>query len=522
MELTLEQLAEARKKALITISGEFSPEGYKAFFELLHKIPMHSEGERWVDEAFEARAEDKGLLVKAHRESAKTTVFSKFFLAFFIGHHPELSSMVTRINDDKSNETTQAVANIIEFDPQWKLVFPNVVPDKAKGWGANGYEVKDADLSYEEWQDIKTKLLPDPSFVGYGWKSGSIIGSRVNGVLIADDIHDEENTSSDRQMKRVKKWYTDTLAPCLMEDAWEIWNYTPWLDNDLYAYLEITGAYNLIETPLLITDEDGELWPEDERIPASGQKYRRYWPEAWSWDRITKKYLQSGQVGFARMYMLDLEATKGINLKGDWLHKYPAQDIDNSWPVFFGIDYASTQDKLKHRDRDYFALAIARAIPGGGIVIVDGLQKHLSKGEAIAAVLSYMNMYPTLQQVGVEKLGSGKEFYNDLLLANDMGGRVPPLMAITHGRKGKGDRFENWLAPRCQAARIWFSNVETPFLTSFYNEWLSWPNARNDDCIDGVYMCAVAAEGYLPSASSRTFGGQRRKQENPYYSVGSH
>ncbi len=519
--LSLEQLESIRKDALVVASGEFSPEGYKAFFELLHTIPMHKKGEMWVDEAFKAHKDKKGLLDEAHRESAKTTIFSKFFLAFFIGHHPELSNMVVRVNDDKANETTQAVANIIEFDPNWKLVFPHVVPDKQKGWGAGGYEVKRNDMSYEEWSEIKTKLLPDPTFVGYGWKSGSIIGSRINGVLLVDDIHDEENTSSDRQMNRVKKFYTDTLGPCIMEDAWEIWNFTPWLDNDLYAYLKSTGAYKSIKTPLLekVDEKDPrrDKWPEDERIPMSGQFYYRYWPEAWSWDRITKKYLQSGAIGFARMYMLDLEATKGINLKQEWLHKYPANEIDPSWPVFFGIDYASTVDKLKNRDRDYFAMAIARAIPGGGIVIIDGIRRHMSRGEAIQTVLAYMGMYPSLQQIGVEAIGTGKEFYNDLLLANDIGGRVPPLMQITHGRKGKGERFENWLAPRCQAARIRFSNIENEFLRNFYDEWLSWPNGKHDDCIDSVFMTAIAAEGYLPSKSERTRGFNKKKKENPFH-----
>jgi len=520
LELTLEQLAEARKKALITISGEFNPEGYKAFFELLHKIPMHPKGEVWVDEAFKAQAEGRGLLDKAHRESAKTTIFSKFFLAFFIGHHPEMSSMVVRINDDKSNETTQAVANIIEFDPQWKLVFPTVVPDKAKGWGANGYEVKRNDMSYEAWQDIKTKLLPDPSFVGYGWKSGSIIGSRINGLFIGDDVHDEINTSSPRQLKSVKKWYTDTLAPCLMEGAWEVWNYTPWLNNDLYAYLENTGAYNLVVTPLLVQSDDGELWPEHPMVPLSGQKYFRYWPESWSWERITKKYLQSGQIGFARMYLLDLEAAKGVKLKAEWLHKYPAADIDPSWPVFMGIDYASTWDKLQNKDRDYFALAIARAIPGGGLVVFDGVRKRVSKGEAMQITHSYANMYPTYQLIGVESIGTGKEFYNDLLLSQDVSGKILKLHKIPYHAKSKGKRFEDWLAPRCQAARIWFSSVENEFLRVFYDEWLTYDNGQFDDTIDSIYMCAVAGEGYLPSSSSRTFGKELIEAECPYYAFG--
>ena len=518
--LTLGELEELRRKALVVASTEFNVRGFRAFFELLHNIPLHVEGEKWVAKAFDDHENKRGTLAEVHREGAKTTVFSKFFLAFFIGHHPELSSMVVRINDDKAGETTQAVANIIEHDPNWKLVFPNIVPDKTKGWGAGGYEVMDSSINYSEWSEIKTKLTPDPSFIGYGWKSGSIIGSRINGVLLVDDIHDEVNTGSSRQLEAVKKWFKSTLGPCVMQGAWKIWNFTPWLDNDLYAYLKATGAYGEIKTPLLVKvdekDPRREKWPLDERIPMSGQYYYKYWPEAWSWDRITEKYLECGAIEFARMYMLDLEAAKGVNLKGEWLHKYPAQDIDPSWPVFFGIDYASTVDKLRGRERDYFAMAIARAIPGGGLVIIDGLRRHMSKGEAITTVLAYMGMYPQLQQIGVEAIGTGQEFYNDLLLANDIGGRVPPLVRITHGRKGKGERFENWLAPRCQAARIRFSNVENEFLRTFYDEWLSWPNGRHDDTIDSVFMTAIAAEGYLPNTEKRTWGKSKKENDSPF------
>ena len=109
--------------------------------------------------------------------------------------------------------------------------------------------------------------MPEPSFVGYGYKSGSIIGSRVNGLFIGDDVHDEINTSSARQLQRVIKWYTDTLSPVFMEECWKIWNYTPWLTNDLYAYLETTGNYKLCKTPLLVAvdeeDPKAEFWPED-------------------------------------------------------------------------------------------------------------------------------------------------------------------------------------------------------------------------------------------------------------------
>ena len=506
--LNLDEIDEFRKQALIARSREFSPSGFLAFFELYHVIPLHSEGRRWATEVFLAHLDGLGYMNKAHRESAKST-FAKFFLCFYVGHHPEKSSMIIRKNDDKANETTQSIANIIEYDPRWPLCFPHVEPDKQKGWGATGYEVMRNDIKYEEWTEIKTALLPDPSFVGYGYKSGSILGSRINGVALVDDILDLVNTSSVRLQNWVKIWHSEVFDPVLQEGAFEIWNYTPWLETDLYANLEATGTYMVSVTPLLVrvTEETpgAELWPPHPQIPISGQWYLRYWPEAWPWERINKKFLRGtgdedssgGYVAFMRMYMLDLEAIKGLNLKDEWLHKYPAVDIDPSWPTYFGVDYASTADKLKAGRRDYFAMAIAKGIPGGGIVVIDGVQTKCSKAEALQIVLSHMAIYPNVQIIGVENIGKGEEFYNDLLLAKDMAGRIPPLMPISHGRKSKGDRFENWLAPRCQTARIWFSNVQTAFLRTLYAEWLAWPNGTNDDCIDGVYMVAMAAEGRL-------------------------
>lgn len=522
----LEELKAKYQEALAVIAAEeFSPAGFRAFFEYMHVIPLHVEGDKWVDELYEAIANKLGILLEVHREGAKTTV-TKFFVAFAIGHRPELCNSICRINDTKANETTQAIANIIEHDPRWKEVFPHVVPDKQKGWGANGYEVMRTDMAYAEWSEIKTQLPPDPTLVGRGWESGSWPGSRCNGVFMGDDIHDEKNTQSDRQLASVKKFYTDTLNQVFMEGCIEVWDFTPWLDNDLYAYLKTTGAYKTVKTPLLVPvnkdDPRAEQWPEDPLIPLSGKYYYRYWPEAWPWERISKKYRQSGATGFARMYLLDLAATKGLNLKKEWLHYYPAKDINPSWPVFMGVDYASTPDKLRHKDRDYFALALARAIPGGGIVVFDGLRQHLSKGEALETMAAYANMYPNYIMIGVESIGKGEEFYNDLVFMNDVHGRVLKLMSIPHHEKSKGKRFIEWLAPRCQMARIWFSDVENEFLRHFHDEWLGWQSgAKHDDVLDAVYMCALAAEGFLPSRAERTRGiYKKQKKQNPFH-IGS-
>lgn len=514
---------EARRLALVLMAQiKDDPESFAAFFELMHGSPLHSEGKKWIKNAYAAHAAGKGLAQKCHRESGKTTVFSKFFLAYRIGKEPHRVNAVVRINDDKAGETTAAVAHIIEYDQNWKLVFPHVVPDPGRGWGANGYFVKRTDLEQAEWDQIITQSPDGPSFAGYGWKSGSIIGSRYDGLLIVDDIHDEDNTSSDRQLKAVHKFYTDTLQYCIMQGAWEIWNYTPWVLNDVYAFIESTGEYLVSESPVMLKAAAGEegalFWEPEPFVPLSGGWWKLYWPDVWGFDRIAKMYRRTGAIGFARMMLLDLEATKGINLKKEWLHEYPANEIGHSWPVVLGVDYASTADKLRNKDRDYFTLAIKRVIPGGGMVLVDGYRGHLSKGEALQKVQSIAAIYPTLAMIGVENIGKGEEFYNDLVFLDDIYGNPLPLMSVSHGRKSKGERFENWLAPKYQMGRLWITDTPTPFVHEFINEWLTWPNSRNDDCLDADYMATVAGEGYLPSTAERSgrTGRNKTKEKNPY------
>lgn len=521
----VKQLSDAEIETLLNqqlaarAASEDSPRSFWAYFALMHGKPLHAEGMKWIENAYKAHAEGRGDLQECHRESGKTTVFSKFFTSYRIGKEPHKINAIIRINDDKANETTAGIAHIIENDPKWKMVFPHVIPDKDRGWGAKGYNVKRTDIPEAEWAEILTKSPDGATLKGYGWTSGGIIGSRFNGVVIVDDIHDRDNTRSDRQLNEVKGFYKDTLQYCIMKGAWEIWNFTPWLPNDLYAYVSSLGLYHHNKTPVMIPANEGEegaeYWEKDPDIPISGSWWKLYWREVWDFDRIGNKYKATGAIDFARMMLLDLKAIEGQNLKLEWLHYYPSTEIQQSWATIFGIDYASTADKLKDKDRDYFALAIYSVIPGGGIVLKDGFRGKISKGEALNTVMSLWGLYPNLIKIGVETHGKGEEFYRDLILLNDLNGRAPPLMPITHGKKGKGERFENWLAPRFQVSRIWISDADTPFLNAFKNEWLMYPNTQHDDCLDAAYMGAIAAEGYIPSQAERTVYGTK-KQNNPF------
>lgn len=508
-----------------------SPEGFARYFEIMQGFPLHKEGEKWVKNIYEARRQGKGLAQEAFRGSGKTTVFSKMFFSFRIGLEPHTSNIIIRINDTKAKETVSAVASIIQYDDNWKKIFPHVVPDIEKGWSLKGYFVKRTDMQYEEWTSLRTRGTQDPTFTGYGWDSGSVIGSRCNGVMIVDDIHDRDNTASDRQMAAVKNFVVETLEYVKMPEAWEIWNFTPWRENDVYAFIKSTGEYLISRSPGMWEDEDGEVWPKDPRIPISGKKWKLAWPEMFGFEELSKKYKKSGHIAFARMILLNLDATKGQTLKREWLHEYPTEDINPSWPAVFGIDYASTADKLKNKDADYFSLAIGRLMPGGGCVLVDGYRAKVTKGEAMEKVASYAALYPNLHSVGVETHGTGLEFYQDLMLVRDMAGKMLPLRQVKHGKQNKGYRFEEWLAPHFQMNRVWIADAFTPFMHAFVDEWLLYPSAEHDDTIDSVYMMVKPVETRLlgpktltDNAKSLTWPYNREGDESkhPYSKLGSY
>jgi len=238
------------------------------------------------------------------------------------------------------------------------------------------------------------------------------------------------------------------------------------------------------------------------------------WPEKFPLEEIEKLRQLAGEVEFARMFLLDLQAAEGVHLKGEWLHAYPHEKIDPSWPVVMGVDYASTADQLAAGQRDYFAVAIGRALPGGGgVVLVDGFRGRVSQGEAEQRLKALAAVHPTLQLIGVEAVGVGEEFYHLMLRSS-----LLPLMPMKTGGMSKGARLERGMAPLFQFGRAWVADVETPFIKAFRDEWLRWPHGEHDDTLDATYWMLCAAWGHLLGSGNGI--GEGKKQRNPFGALG--
>ena len=522
MILTKEQ--QERVDLAFLAIAEDSPDSFEAYYELIHgnRLPKHSREE--IEQLYAAHDQGKGALTFAWRGSWKSTVISVTFQSYRIGKEPKTANLTIGANDDSPENVTAAIARYIEHHLVWKAIFPNIVPDKDRGWGAMGYNVWDNRMSYDEWELANSSRIDD-TFVGIGYQSSRLPGKHPDGMLILDDIHDEKNSRSDRERQTVVDIVSDTIIPMEVKDekerllTWELAVGTPWHEEDAYHYLKNTGEYLFKNIPLMVPAEEGEGVYIDGVHP-NGSVYHDIlgwwyitWPDRWTPEAIIRLRAKNTKRGFARMYLLDLIAAK----EGGMAYQlYPADAISYDWVAGGGCDYASIRYRLERNttNRNLFAIAYLLKVPTGGGVIVGGIAGHYTQTEADEQIEIAQGTFKNWRYCVVEEDGKGETFVDGLLLK--------PHLRIKPGHtKGvpKPLRQERVLGRALQTGLVRVSDGDTPFLNLFRKALDSYPDG-NDDVRDAAYWAVRAFPELMVVPSGETdYVGPKVKKRNPMAEV---
>lgn len=471
----------------------------------------------WAPEYVRAFENHTGVLVEGHRGSGKST-FLITWVEYLTGKRPVGSSQLIRINSQQAGEADEGISSTIEFSPAWKMCFPNVIPDREKGWSISGRFVKDVDIcgeeneNYGKWvQMCSADHLAEPSFLCSGITTRDFIGKHPSNGQYYDDLHDEGNTRSAREMQEIVDIIEKNIVPTwtrpdnrpVLGVACTLWN-----PNDGYHALLRTGIFKHVKTPIYVPVENPTIQVGEDRVkPQWIDKYEPFDVEGKAvlplWSKYGEETIRllrrQNPVYFNLMYLCDLESIKGKVLKEEWLHVFPMEKILPSYPVYFGIDFASTEDKLKDSKRDYFALSVLAALPWGGGVLIDGFREHLEFFEAVNRVKAFASKYPTLVTVGVEKWGAGEKFKEALLYNSRL--NVVPFPFEGSPVRSKGQRYQSELAPMFVDGRLWISDAPVQFIQQFKEEWITWDGGKtatgHDDCMDSLYVASGVAQGHL-------------------------
>lgn len=523
-------------------------DGFSAFMEVVFGFKLLPHARKWIDKIYEDHAKGEGTVIMAHRDSAKTTTVTVGFNIFRLGHDAPRTNLLLMLNEQVSEKNAKASMSIIEKNSGWNLTFPNMVPDKKRGWSVKtGYYLRD--LDDPDW-DQKITAFNDPQYFSVGIKT-TAIGSRPTGTFMVDDIHDKSNikgTPLADTMERLQSTFMPMLTKMVDDDggeSYKTWKFaigTPWVKDDALDWLSKLPGWNIIKTPVLEMivgptpkwvpcgeehrnatwneDIDGYVSPE---YPAGfsvhfpeGLDYlhkplywSRYdswiipnWPEKFDIAYLEEKWHEAGgEIEFARMYLLDLEAIKGKYLQSGWLFPYPLASIFNDWPVVMGVDYASSIDFIKPGGKpDKTAIAIGRLLPNmAGTVLIDGFEGKLSRGEAENKINQIADIYQPIA-IGVENVGAGIELVGDLLLKSAWN-----IVPCHPGKKSKGIRFEDGLAPLFQFRAAWYADNGSEFIELFKTQWEEYPFGAHDDVLDSVYWMLNVAAPYVQASYKLLF-----------------
>jgi hypothetical protein len=269
-----------------------TPRGFIFFYYFVQDLPLPEHCVGWIYEFYKAKRLKKNLAVEAFRGSLKTTIFSTLLPLYYVGLYPHKETIIVQASEDMAHDNSGIIADMIENNAGFRILFPNVLKDKSQGWGAKGYEVVDTSIDYSAFRRKRTK---SSTFLATGYKSANIQGRHPRMFGIKDDINNSRNSRYPREMQAVNFAVDQEIQPALDKTMMNIDVFTPWREDDIGDRAKKRKDTHHILTTVWKLDENGQKTD----VPT--------WPEEWPVERIAKERAEIAPHIWAQMYLCDLK-----------------------------------------------------------------------------------------------------------------------------------------------------------------------------------------------------------------------
>lgn len=200
-------------------------------------------------EAVEAR-EIQRLLIIAPPGHAKSTYSSLIFPPWYLGRHPNERILGISTTDTLAQLYHGSVMNTLDQSAEHEAVFPDVRPDKPRGWSRLGMFLTGADPKEKDASIV---------YIGAG---GGAIGRRAN--ILIDDPVDEDTARSRTLLEARKLWIGRTALSRMDRDSWAVLIGTVWTEDDVVSSRAKSGDWTVIRMKAL---GEGKRVYADVRIP---------------------------------------------------------------------------------------------------------------------------------------------------------------------------------------------------------------------------------------------------------------
>ena len=467
--------------------------GLDAFGEYVFGYKPAVHHQVWIDLLQETRL--KRLVVVAPPGVAKSTWCSIIYPAWRIGREPWIHYLGTSVTATQSQLFSVAVRDTIGHNARFGEVFPDLHPNRAKGWGES------------EWFVRRTNTGdPHPTFAAAG-VGGAVIGRRADEIGL-DDPYDEKNSATQLQREKVDTWLKRTLRSRLAPEGRFRSVLTRWHFDDFVSEFKSQHSHTIVamkalsegkevfaeifaarqDRPILEelfgdrltwtpdNDYHGQLFMHD-RGPA-------LWPEWWNEASLAQEREDIGVPLFSCMYQGDPSALAGEIFTIDCFRQIPTAlhltVVKQYW------DLALKQEKTASRS----ACTTAGMDLLGNFYILRIRAGHFgaleNRSQIEQAWMEDCQEWRLLSEVGVEEGLLSLRLIEEILEETD----IPIVGVVPRGDKVARARP---VAAKGQAGKLYVDKT-APWWKNSLEEFLAFDRGAYDDRVDstsGVYeQCA--------------------------------
>ena len=185
------------------------------------------------------------MLIIAPPGSAKSTLVSQVFMPYYMGQNPEDNTILLSSSSTQSIKFTSDIRSLMVSNDRYKEVFPEVQVDDLKGESREQIYLK------------RKSPNPHPNIYAAGMRSGKVLGSRAN-LIVVDDPLTQIQARSEVELKNQKEWFAGTLLTRPdPETGRVIVILTRWHNNDLASLLMNRLNFDILHMPALGNESGG-------------------------------------------------------------------------------------------------------------------------------------------------------------------------------------------------------------------------------------------------------------------------
>lgn len=427
----------------LLLQAEQARRDFPAFYRFVYGLEMARHQELWL----RAVSRHKKVLIIAPPESGKSTFFSIAYPSWHLGYHPNDSIMSVSTSLSQAASFHGALAETIEYNDDYKLVFPHIRPDYDKGWTKGAGFVE------------RTVIRPDPSIMCAG-VMGPIIGRRVD-LMVVDDPLDQASAMSPTLREKIRRWFWQTVSTRVTRTGKIVCIMTRWHEDDLAADLsKKRSGFKVVHVPAI--SEDG----------------KSYWPKQWPIERLEERREELGPEIFDSMFQGFPRSLAGRQFDSDTFEYYDKapemQMIIQGWDV-----------ALKAKETNDYTVCLTLGVDGDeNLYILDMFRARLTAPQIEDMVYAQYDRHRP-SQVFMEDAASGTAVMQYVAERSSI-----PILPVK-ARQDKVTRAK-FLGPLMTRGKLRFPavNYSRMWAREIVEELSLFPLGRHDDIVDAlVYAC---------------------------------